>query len=408
MITLRGVSKTVSSGGQPLTILHPLDLHVKAGERLAIVGPSGSGKSTLIGLMAGLDQPSTGEILIDGTDITKLGEDALARLRGRAIGFVFQFFHLVPSLTAFENVLVPMEIAGRRGATERAKALLDEVGLSGRGHHYPSQLSGGEQQRVAVARALSNEPAVIMADEPTGNLDSSNGQHVIDLLFDVHARRGTTLVLVTHDVALAARADVQLSLRDGRVVTPAAAPIAGDRPGDRLGTMGFVVRMVGRELRGAWRRLIFFFVCIAIGVGAIAAIRSIIDQVTGVLTREARAMTGADIVVQSTRPWDAATTAIVQEEARRINARPAERGRRDGDHAARRPGVGRDPSRRAARRRSAVSALRHVHAGGRPPVSPRSRRRTGRAGAARPDRPARRCASAATSSSARRASRSAA
>src|SRR5919112_399530 len=149
MITLRGVSKTVSSGGRPLTILHPLDLHVKAGERLAIVGPSGSGKSTLIGLMAGLDQPSTGEILIDGTDITKLGEDALARLRGR-------------------------------------------------GHHYPSQLSGGEQQRVAVARALSNEPAVIMADEPTGNLDSSNGQHVIDLLFDVHARRGTTLVLVTH------------------------------------------------------------------------------------------------------------------------------------------------------------------------------------------------------------------
>ena len=158
---------------------------MKAGQRLAIVGPSGSGKSTLIGLMAGLDQPSTGEILIDGTDITRLGEDALARLRGRAIGFVFQFFHLVPSLTAFENVLVPMEIAGRRGAAERARALLDEVGLSGRGHHYPSQLSGGEQQRVAVARALSNEPAVIMADEPTGNLDSTNGQHVIDLLFDV-------------------------------------------------------------------------------------------------------------------------------------------------------------------------------------------------------------------------------
>jgi putative ABC transport system ATP-binding protein len=227
MIELRGVSKTVSSGGHPLTILHPLDLRVPAGQRLAIVGPSGSGKSTLIGLMAGLDQPSTGEILIDGTDITKLGEDALARLRGRVIGFVFQFFHLVPSLTAFENVLVPMEIAGRRHATERAKSLLDEVGLGGRGHHYPSQLSGGEQQRVAVARALSNEPAVIMADEPTGNLDSTNGQHVIDLLFDVHARRGTTLILVTHDAALAARADVQLSLRDGRVVAPApAAPVA--------------------------------------------------------------------------------------------------------------------------------------------------------------------------------------
>jgi len=220
MITLRGVSKTVSSGGRPLTILHPLDLHVKAGERLAIVGPSGSGKSTLIGLMAGLDQPTSGEILIDGTDITRLGEDALARLRGEKIGFVFQFFHLVPSLTAFENVLVPMEIAGRRGAPERARALLAEVGLGDRGHHYPSQLSGGEQQRVAVARALSNEPAVVMADEPTGNLDSTNGQHVIDLLFDVNARRGTTLVLVTHDAALAARADVQLTLRDGRVVAP--------------------------------------------------------------------------------------------------------------------------------------------------------------------------------------------
>jgi putative ABC transport system ATP-binding protein len=220
MITLRGVSKTVSSGGRPLTILHPLDLHVKAGERLAIVGPSGSGKSTLIGLMAGLDQPTSGEILIDGTDITRLGEDALARLRGEKIGFVFQFFHLVPSLTAFENVLVPMEIAGRRGAPERARALLEEVGLGDRGHHYPSQLSGGEQQRVAVARALSNEPAVVMADEPTGNLDSTNGQHVIDLLFDVNARRGTTLVLVTHDAALAARADVQLTLRDGRVVAP--------------------------------------------------------------------------------------------------------------------------------------------------------------------------------------------
>ena len=225
MITLRAVSKTVTSGGRPLTILHPLDLEVTAGQRLAIVGPSGSGKSTLIGLMAGLDQPSTGAIVIDGTDITRLGEDALARLRGRTIGFVFQFFHLVPSLTAFENVLVPMEIAGRRNATERAKALLDEVGLGGRGHHYPSQLSGGEQQRVAVARALSNEPAVIMADEPTGNLDASNGQHVIDLLFEVNARRGTTLVLVTHDASLAARADVQLALRDGRVVAPVPATV---------------------------------------------------------------------------------------------------------------------------------------------------------------------------------------
>jgi len=217
MIELRGVSKTVQSGGRPLTILHSLDLRVPAGQRLAIVGPSGSGKSTLLGLMAGLDTPTTGEIVIDDTAITSLGEDALARLRGRKIGFVFQFFHLIPSLTAFENVLVPMELAGIAGAATRAGDLLAEVGLSDRGHHYPSQLSGGEQQRVALARALANEPPIVMADEPTGNLDTTNGQHVIELLFDIHARRGTTLVLVTHDHGLAARADVQISLRDGRV-----------------------------------------------------------------------------------------------------------------------------------------------------------------------------------------------
>jgi putative ABC transport system ATP-binding protein len=218
MIELRGVSKTVDSGGSPLTILQPLDLSIPAGRSVAIVGPSGSGKSTLLGLMAGLDAPSTGDISIDGTVITRLGEDALARLRGRLIGFVFQFFHLMPSLTAFENVLVPMELAGAKDAHERATRLLHEVGLDARVHHYPSQLSGGEQQRVALARALANEPKVLLADEPTGNLDSNNGQHVIDLLFEVNRIRNTTLVLVTHDRELAARADLQLMMRDGRVV----------------------------------------------------------------------------------------------------------------------------------------------------------------------------------------------
>ena len=218
MIDLHGVSKTVDSGGSPLTILHPLDLNVPAGRSLAIVGPSGSGKSTLLGLMAGLDAPTTGDIVIDGTSITRLGEDALARLRGRLIGFVFQFFHLMPSLTAFENVLVPMELAGARDAHPRATRLLHEVGLDARVHHYPSQLSGGEQQRVALARALANDPKVLLADEPTGNLDSNNGQHVIDLLFEVNRSRNTTLVLVTHDRELAARADVQIVMRDGRVV----------------------------------------------------------------------------------------------------------------------------------------------------------------------------------------------
>ena len=217
MIELRGVSKTVQSGGNPLTILHPLSLSVPRGQTLAIIGPSGSGKSTLLGLIAGLDSPSGGQILIDGTDITALDEDSLARLRGEKIGFVFQFFHLVPSLTALENILVPMEIAGSREARPRAQALLDEVGLHDRGHHYPSQLSGGEQQRVAIARALANDPPLILADEPTGNLDSTNGQHILDLLLQAGRARSATVVIVTHDQSVAAVADARLSLRDGRV-----------------------------------------------------------------------------------------------------------------------------------------------------------------------------------------------
>jgi putative ABC transport system ATP-binding protein len=218
MIELHGVSKTVPSGAGTLTILHPLDLSIPDGKVTAITGASGSGKSTLLGLVAGLDAPSTGQILIGGIDITALGEDALASLRGTRIGFVFQFFHLLPSLTALENVLVPMEIAGVAGAGARARARLDEVGLSDRGHHYPSQLSGGEQQRVAIARALSNDPPLLLADEPTGNLDSATGRQVIDLLLNVNRSRGTTLVIVTHDPGLAGVADLTIHLRDGRVV----------------------------------------------------------------------------------------------------------------------------------------------------------------------------------------------
>jgi putative ABC transport system ATP-binding protein len=223
MIELRGVSKTVDSGGRPLTILHPLDYLIPSGQFVAIVGPSGSGKSTLLGLLAGLDEPSTGSIVIDGTDITRLTEDGLARLRGEKIGFVFQFFHLVPSLTAFENVLIPMEIAGRRDAVARGRQLLEEVGLTDRAHHYPSQLSGGEQQRIAIARALANDPAIVLADEPTGNLDSTTGRHIMDLLMSVHRARQSTLVLVTHDAELAALADTRLVLRDGRPVNSSAA-----------------------------------------------------------------------------------------------------------------------------------------------------------------------------------------
>ena len=227
MIELRGVSKTVPSGGGSLTILHSLDLTIESGRVVAITGPSGSGKSTLLGLLAGLDAPSTGSVILDGVDITALDEDALARLRGMRIGFVFQFFHLLPSLTALENVLVPMEIAGVRNAARRARELLGEVGLAERGHHYPSQLSGGEQQRVAIARALANDPPILLADEPTGNLDSTTGRQIIDLLIDVNRARRTTLVLVTHDPELAAVADVSIALRDGRVVKTTDRATAG-------------------------------------------------------------------------------------------------------------------------------------------------------------------------------------
>ena len=222
MIELINVSRTVTSGAGPLTILHPTSMRFEPGQAVAITGASGSGKSTLLGLIAGLDAPTTGQIMIGAEDITTLDEETLARLRGTKIGIVFQFFHLIPSLTALENVMVPLEIAGDRDPRAKAQALINEVGLNGRGHHYPSQLSGGEQQRVAIARALANDPDVILADEPTGNLDSRTGEQVIELLVDVNRKRGRTLVLVTHDLELAARADRTIRLRDGHVVSDLA------------------------------------------------------------------------------------------------------------------------------------------------------------------------------------------
>jgi putative ABC transport system ATP-binding protein len=218
MIELYKVSKTVPSGDESLTILHSLDLAIPDGQFVAVVGPSGSGKSTLLGLIAGLDAPTSGEIRIDGQLINEMSEDALAGLRSHKIGFVFQSFHLIPSLTAMENILVPMEIAGRRNPQERAQKLLRDVDLTARAHHYPSQLSGGERQRVAIARAFANEPTIMLADEPTGNLDSQNGRHVFDLMVELNRMHGTTLLLVTHDHELAAEATRRISLRDGRVV----------------------------------------------------------------------------------------------------------------------------------------------------------------------------------------------
>jgi len=219
MIELYRLRKEVPSGAETLTILHSLDLSIPDGQFISIVGPSGSGKSTLLGLIAGLDAPTAGEIRIDGAEITAMDEDALATLRGAKIGIVFQSFHLIASLTAFENVLVPMEIAGMRDAMGRARELLEDVDLTARAHHYPSQLSGGEQQRVSIARAFSNNPSILLADEPTGNLDSKNGRHVFDLMLKLNRQRGTTLILITHDHELAALADRRIALRDGRVVS---------------------------------------------------------------------------------------------------------------------------------------------------------------------------------------------
>ena len=224
MIELSDVSRTVTSGAAPLTILHPTSFRIDRGRTVAIAGPSGSGKSTLLRIMAGLDTPTTGNVQIDGVNITRLGEEGLARLRGEKIGIVFQFFHLLPSLTALENVLVPMELSGVPGAYQRATTLLADVGLTGRGHHYPSQLSGGEQQRVAIARALANDPPILLADEPTGNLDSGTGRQVIDLLMSLNRDQRRTLVLVTHDPELAAEADEVIALRDGRVVSRTERP----------------------------------------------------------------------------------------------------------------------------------------------------------------------------------------
>lgn len=218
MIELKNVSKIVRSGTEDLTILDDVSFAIPDGQFVAVTGASGSGKSTLLGLIAGLDAPSSGDILIDDRSVTTMSEDALATLRSEKIGFIFQSFHLIPSLTAFENVLIPMEILGLKDAKNRAGKLLESVELTNRGHHYPTELSGGEQQRIAIARAFANSPKILLADEPTGNLDSRNGSHIFDLMTELHRRNNVTLVLVTHDQNLADKAQRQIILKDGQVV----------------------------------------------------------------------------------------------------------------------------------------------------------------------------------------------
>ncbi|HVW79082.1 MAG TPA: ABC transporter ATP-binding protein [Alloacidobacterium sp.] len=222
MIEVRGLKKSIRNGNRIVEILKGIDLSVPHGQFVAIMGSSGSGKSTLLGLLAGLDAPTEGEVKIDGTEISRLPEDRLAQIRGQKIGFVFQSYQLIPTLTALENVLLPYELNATGDGKQKALHLLETVGLADRLHHYPVQLSGGEQQRVALARAFVLEPPIVMADEPTGNLDSTNGQHVLDLLMERRREAGTTLVLVTHDPQIAARADRTIILRDGQVVSDAS------------------------------------------------------------------------------------------------------------------------------------------------------------------------------------------
>jgi len=228
MLIARGLTKEYQSGDRTIAVLRDVSFEVPQGQFVAIVGPSGSGKTTLLGLLAGLDAPSRGNVTIDGGDFSALGEDARAQVRGEKVGFVFQSFQLIPTLTALENVQVPLELRGEPGATARARELLDRVGLGGRTHHFPNQLSGGEQQRVALARAFVNRPSILFADEPTGNLDSDNGTRIVELIESLNRESGSTVVLVTHDLDLAQRAQRVIRLSDGALVSDEAT--TGDRP----------------------------------------------------------------------------------------------------------------------------------------------------------------------------------
>jgi putative ABC transport system ATP-binding protein len=225
-VAMRGVDLSLGRGAARVHILRDVALTIGKGEAVGVVGPSGSGKSTLLMIMAGLERPDSGEVEIDGVRLGAMNEDALARFRGQRIGIVFQSFHLIPTMTALENVAAPLELAGAYDATARATAELEQMGLGNRLSHYPAQLSGGEQQRVALARALCPRPSLLIADEPTGNLDETTGNTIVDLIFDLPARRGATLALVTHDAALAARCDRVIHMRSGKVEeTPAAVPV---------------------------------------------------------------------------------------------------------------------------------------------------------------------------------------
>ena len=308
MISIRDLSMRLTSGGRHVDVLTEVSLDVPPGQFLAVAGPSGSGKSTLLGLIAGLDQPTAGSIRVAGVEITRLSEDALARFRRDTLGYVFQAYHLIPTLTALENVAVPLELAGDPDALPRATALLAEVGLADRAHHYPVQLSGGEQQRVAVARAIARRPALLLADEPTGNLDSGTGKQIIELLVGLRDTLASTLVLVTHDAALAARADRVVTLRDGRVVER--------RADGRPPRVTAALAMAWRETRGAGRHFIYFVACVTVGVAAIVAVGSFARSLEATVGRSARSLMGGDVEIRASRPLSADAALAVTDLAR--------------------------------------------------------------------------------------------
>jgi len=219
ILNIKDLSKTYQSGGQPLTVLHNINFAIESGSTAAIVGPSGSGKTTLLGLCAGLDRSTSGMVELNGIGLDTLTEDQRAQVRNQYVGFIFQNFQLLPTLTALENVMVPLELRGGKNIKPRALELLDKVGLSARGHHYPAQLSGGEQQRVSLARAFSNQPKILFADEPTGNLDAETSEKVVKLLFDLNREAGTTLILVTHDLELASKTQRIIRIKGGHLVS---------------------------------------------------------------------------------------------------------------------------------------------------------------------------------------------
>ena len=294
MLSCESLNHEYLSGGKRLTVLKDITFQVEAGGFLAVVGPSGSGKTTLLGLLAGLDRPTAGRVVLDGVDLGTLDEDARARFRRKRVGFVFQSFQLIPTLTARENMQVPLELAGAADAGSRADELLDRVGLAERSHHYPSQLSGGEQQRVAVARAFSTRPSILFADEPTGNLDAANGAIVIETMTALNVEYGTTLVLVTHEPDLAALARRTIRLADGAIVSDTAT----------VTSAGFVIRMAWRQAHAARRRLALLTASVVAGVGALVAVNSFTANLTVAVAEQAQDLLGADLSLTSRSPAD--------------------------------------------------------------------------------------------------------